>query len=401
MDNDKLYELSRLELQSLFNHEFNEKYQEDKYSVRDWQKINNIYKNFNDNLFNSNSPVDLYMNSIKNLESIAVLSNNIRELSREDLMKKFNNDFEINYLPINYTPENWARLTQIKYNFNQNILNTILPFELYENSVNNLASVKIKKAEANFDKTLYDLSSEELQEKLNYEFNEKYKEFHYTEENWLKILEIYRKFNENINVTGFPLRLYSDTRYELSQVETRIKKESTGDKVASKLGDIANSIGKGISTTYKTVKFAFRVLVLNIASVIITIFAHLILGTFIYSILPRFVNDFMLQSIIAGLLFIIFNVMLFLDQDDKDILSDHKINILKHVLTIPFYCCIFLIFIKLNEYPILEELFPVFYPQMWLSAFTEEYVISPMLALAINCGLSVLIYLFLRKKTEL
>ena len=61
----------------------------------------------------------------------------------------------------------------------------------------------------------------------------------------LGIFWIYRKFNENINVTGFPLRLYSDTRYELSQVETRIKKESTGDKVASKLGDIANSIGIG------------------------------------------------------------------------------------------------------------------------------------------------------------
>ena len=244
MENKNLHELSRLELQNLFNHEFKEKYKEENYNVSNWVTINLIYENFNSNLFNSNSPVELYKNSIKYLEEIPFISNNIRDLTREDLIKKFNNDFEKKYFPINYTNENWARITQIKYNFNKNIYNSILPYELYENSVNNLSSIKVKKKEISVNRTLYDLTSEELQEKLNDEFNENYKAIHYTEDNWLKILEIYNKFNDYINVTGFPLRLYSDTRYELAQVETIVKRSSE-EKVASIIGDVANTIAKG------------------------------------------------------------------------------------------------------------------------------------------------------------
>ena len=44
MENKNLHELSRLELQELFNHEFKKNYKEENYSVKNWNNINEIYK---------------------------------------------------------------------------------------------------------------------------------------------------------------------------------------------------------------------------------------------------------------------------------------------------------------------------------------------------------------------
>ena len=81
-------------------------------------------------------------------------------------------------------------------------------------------------------------------------------------------------------------------------------------------------------------------------------------------------------------------------------LNNYKLEVVKFSCTIPFYAATFLIFTLLQEFPVLEELFPIFYPHMWLSSFTGEYVFSPMIALAINCLISILIYVIIRKKSE-
>ena len=402
MENNKnIKSCSRSEIFEIFNSVFKNNFKEEDYSYLDWEKILKIRKNFCENIFNTNIPVEFYETSIANLMKINKTDlNNINSLSKKDVIKKFMIDFEKKYYPQNYSTDNWELIIQIRDAFLVEVENTSLYINLYHEYVNKLSNVEINKRKKIVKKNLYDLSSEELQIKFNDEFEEKYRSFSYTDEKWEEILSIYSTFNENINQTGFPLQLYSDSRYKLTQVEPIVKKETIGTKMASKIEDIAKFIGKVVSKTYNTVKFVFRIPLLNLSAVIITTFAHLILGTFIYSILPRFVNDFMFQSILSALLFVIFNVMLFLDQDDRDVLNNPAIQITKHCFTIPFYAAVFLIFTFLPEFPVLEEIFPMFYPQMWISAFTEEYVFSPMIALTINCLLSIAIYLFVRKKTE-
>ena len=393
---------SRLELSEMFDREFKNNFKKENFSELIWNKILFIYNEFNENLYKTDKPYKLYCDSLSNLNDFLPENNeqdlysNSRDELKEIFIKKFNNT----YFAFNYSEENWNKILSLYDEFINEINSSIFPVELYQNIIMKLDTVTRKKEESYKNKLLYDYTAEEFKERFNKEFRDKYIEYNYTEENWEKVIELYNSFNEDILSTGYPFNLFTDTRYKLSQIESKFKNESIGKQVASKLGDIAATIAKGIKTGYNTVKFTFRILALNFASVAITMFIHLILGTFIYSILPRFVNDFMLQSIIGGLLFIVFNVMIFLDQDDKDVLNDPKIQIFKHACTIPFYAAIFLIFLMLPKYPVLEEIFPVFYPQMWISAFTEEYVFSPMIALTINCLLSIVIYLFVRKNTE-
>ena len=393
---------TRLELSEMFDREFKSKYKKENFSEFIWDKILFIYKEFNDNLYKTNEPYKLYCDCLSNLSNFMPKNDeeDLYKYSRDELKEIFINKFNNTYFAFNYSEDNWNIILSLYDDFINEINSSIFPVELYQNIIINLDKVTRKKEESYKNKLLYDYTAEEFKERFNKEFREKYIEYNYTEENWKKVMELYDSFNEDILSTGYPFNLFTDTRFKLSQIEAKFKNEPVGKQVASKLGDIAVTIAKGIKNGYNTVKFTFRILAINFASVAITIFMHLILGTFIYSILPRFVNDFMLQSIIGALLFIIFNVMIFLDQDDKDVLNDPKIQIFKHACTIPFYAAIFLIFLMLPKYPVLEEIFPVFYPQMWISAFTEEYVFSPMIALTINCLLSIIIYLFVRKNTE-
>ena len=250
------------------------------------------------------------------------------------------------------------------------------------------------------NKNLYDYSSEELKNKLNKDFEKEYSKYDYTEENWNKMLEILDEFNGNVLQTSFPLALYNETKFKFAQIKTEKKDKLNADVVIDNVLDFLTKVGKGIVFVYDSIKFAFSIFGLTIASVIITIFLHLILGTFIYAILPKSVTPLMVQSIISSVLFIIFKVSTFLDRDDKNVLNNYKLEIIKFSCTIPFYCCIFLIFTLLQEIPVLEQIFPVFYPHMWLSSFTGEYVFSPMISLAINCLISIIIYVIIKKKTE-
>lgn len=254
---------------------------------------------------------------------------------------------------------------------------------------------------SNDKRNLYDLSNEELKEKLDEEFNKYYNiKAYYNDENWVKLNLIKEEFDNKILETTFALSLYNETRYQLSKVEKIKKEPSKAEIVLDSIMNTLTIIGKGIATIYNSIKFAFVIFALSVASIIITIFLHLILGTFIYAILPRGVTPLMLQSIIAAILFIAFNVMIFIDKDDKDVLNNSKMEIFKYSCTIPFYASVFLIFTLMDKFPVLEEAFPLFYPHMWLSSFTNEFVISPMISLLVNCVISIIIYLIIKKKTD-
>lgn len=250
------------------------------------------------------------------------------------------------------------------------------------------------------NKNLYDYTSEELKEKLLKDFDKQYSKYDYSEELWKEILKIKLEFEENILQTNFPLALYNDTKYKLAQIKSIKKDKTNADVVLDTVLNVLTKVGKSIAFAYDSIKFVFSIFGLTAASVIITIFLHLILGTFIYAILPKTVTPLMVQSILSAVLFIIFKVLTFFDRDDKNVLNNYKLEIFKFSCTIPVYCCVFLIFTLLNKYPVLEELFPIFYPHMWLSSFTGEYVYSPMIALAINCLISIIIYVVIRKKSE-
>lgn len=252
----------------------------------------------------------------------------------------------------------------------------------------------------NVTKNLYDYTSEELKEKLLNDFDKDYSKYDYSEENWNEILKIKEEFEENILSTGFPLALYNETKYKFAQIKSNKKPKLNADVVVDNVLNALSKVGGVVVSVYDSIKFAFAIFGLTVASDIITIFLHLILGTFIYAILPKTVTPLMVQSIIAAVLFIVFKVNTFFDRDDKNVLNNYKLEVVKFSCTIPFYAATFLIFTLLQEFPVLEELFPIFYPHMWLSSFTGEYVFSPMIALAINCLISILIYVIIRKKSE-
>lgn len=250
------------------------------------------------------------------------------------------------------------------------------------------------------NKNLYDYTSEELKEKLLNDFEKQYSKYNYSKESWEEILIIKENFEENILQTSFPLALYNETKFKLAQVKTNNNGKTKADIIFDNVLSALTKVGKSIAFVYDSIKFVFSIFGLTAASVIITIFIHLILGTFIYAILPKSVTPLMVQSIISAVLFIIFKVLTFFDRDDKNVLNNYKLEVVKFSCTIPFYCCVFLIFTFLNRFPVLEELFPIFYPHMWLSSFTNEYVFSPMIGLTINCLISIIIYVVIRKKTE-
>ncbi len=252
----------------------------------------------------------------------------------------------------------------------------------------------------NNNRNLYDLSSKELKEKLNEEFKILYSKINYSDDNWNKLLKLMDDFNSEISQTSFPLSLYNETKYQMNKIELIGRKNSRSEIFVNNVLNALEKVAKAIGFAYNSIKFVFSIFALTIASVIITFFLHLIFGTFIYGILPKSVTPLMLQSVIASILFIAFKVLLFLDYDDKDVLNNYKTQILKFVCTIPFYACVFLIFSFINKIPVLEEIIPLFYPHMYISAFTNEFVFSPMIALIINCGLSILIYLFIKKKSD-
>lgn len=249
------------------------------------------------------------------------------------------------------------------------------------------------------NRNLYDLTNEELKEKLNNEFNENYNSYNYSEENWKLLNEILEQFNNSVLETSFALALFNETRYKLSQVEKLKKEPSMAEVIVDKFLNAFSIIGKGVATVFNTISFVFSIFALTFASVVITLFIHLLLGTFIYAILPYTVTPLMVQSIIAAVIFIILKTSLFVDKDDRDVTNNPVTQIGKFALTIPFYCLIFLIFKYMDKYPVLEEIFPAFYPHMWLSSFTGEYVYSSMISLVLNCLISIVIYLIIRKKS--
>lgn len=250
------------------------------------------------------------------------------------------------------------------------------------------------------EKNLYDYTSEELKIKMNEDFEKDYSKYYYSEENWIEINNILNEFNEMINQTGYPFALYNETKFKLAHVPSLKKDRPVAEKIFDNILNVFRKVGNTATAVWNTIKFTFSIFALTFSSVALTLFIHLILGTFIYGILPKQVTPLMLQSFISAILFIVFKVLLFLDKDDKDVQNNYKIEIVKFSLTIPFYCAVFCIFLLLEKIPVLEEIVPIFYPHMWLSAFTNEFVYSPMIALSINCLISIVIYLIIRKKYE-
>lgn len=256
-----------------------------------------------------------------------------------------------------------------------------------------------KKENMEKEKNTYDLTPEELQEKFMNYFNQKYSKFSYTEDDWNQIQELVNKFNEEILTTNFPLALYNETNYKISQFK-KTNEESTAHKIFTNIIGTLGKVGRAIGTFFNSIKFVFSILGLTIASVAITMFVHLLIGNFLYPILPDAISPLMIESILASIIFIGFKVWMFMAKEDQDILFDYKREIIKFVCTIPFYALIFLIFLKLDTFEFLENIKFLFYPHLWLSAFTGEFVFSPMIALTVNCLISIGIYLLIRKKTE-
>lgn len=250
------------------------------------------------------------------------------------------------------------------------------------------------------DKNLYDYTSDELLEKMKEDFEKDYSKYNYTEENWEELNNIVNEFYELIKQTSYPFALYNETKFKLAHIPSTKKEKSSADKIFDGIVLVFRKIGNAISIAWNTIKFVFSIFALTFSSVAITIFIHLILGIFIYGILPKQVTPLMVQSIIAAILFIVFKILIFLDKDDKDVQNNYKLEIVKFSLTIPFYSAVFLIFLLVDKIPQLQEIVPIFYPHMWLSAFTNEYVFSPMIALTINCLISIGVYLIIRKKYE-
>lgn len=249
------------------------------------------------------------------------------------------------------------------------------------------------------NKTLLELNNEELLEKFNKEFNDKYLESNYTEENWKKLNEIFLNAKEKLQDTNFAISIYNEAMYNMSKVESK-KKTKSGSVFLNSLASFFTKVGSGIAAVYKSISFIFSIPALTFSSIVLTLFIHLFLGIFLYAILPDFINDFMVKSILAGIIFIVLKLVILFGMDDNNLLFDYKAYFTKFIITIPFYAMVFLIFNNIKDPATLDNLLPFFYPHMWLSVFTKEYVFSPMIALIINCLIPIGLFIVLRKRGE-
>ena len=236
-------------------------------------------------------------------------------------------------------------------------------------------------------KNLFELSNEELQQKFITDFNDNYKKEDYDDESWEEVLKVFENTKLKLLETNFAISIYHEALHNLAVIKK--KKNNSFSKV-----------GHCISSVYKSISFVFSIPALTFSSIILTLFIHLFLGIFLYTILPDFITDFMVKSILAGVIFVILKTIILFGLADKDLLFDYKMYFVKFIITIPFYSLIFLIFHNLQNNTMLEELFPLFYPHMWLSVFTHEYVYSPMIALLINCIIPIGVFLLVKKKDE-
>lgn len=248
------------------------------------------------------------------------------------------------------------------------------------------------------NKTIYELSNEELVERFNNEFTKKYYPCIYSEENWLKVKKIYEEAIENMINTNFALSIYNDAFYKLSQIEKKAEHYESSKKIIDNIKETLSYVGNGFVNIYNKTKFLFSIPALTIGSFVLTTFIHLIIGFFIYTILPEFIDEMIVKTIIAGIIFIGFKLTIMFSLTDDNVLFDIKTYIIKQISTIPIYALVFLIFINYEQSSFLQNLIPLFYSHMWLSAFTHEYVISPMIALVINCLVPIIIFLIINKK---
>lgn len=248
------------------------------------------------------------------------------------------------------------------------------------------------------NKTIYELSNEELIERFNSEFNKKYYPSIYSEENWLKVQEIYEEAKTKMIDTNFALSIYNDAFYKLSQIEKKTEHYESSKKIMANIKETLSYMGNGFVNIYNKTKFLFSIPALTIGSFILTTFIHLIIGLFIYTILPEFIDEMMVKAIIAGIIFMGLKLTIMFNLTDDNILFDIKTYIVKQISTIPIYALVFLIFINYEQSSFLQNLIPLFYSHMWLSAFTHEYVISPMIALVINCLVPIIIFYIINKK---
>lgn len=248
-------------------------------------------------------------------------------------------------------------------------------------------------------KNLFELSNEELQQKFITDFNDNYKKEDYDDESWEEVLKVFENTKLKLLETNFAISIYHEALHNLAVIKK--KRNNSFSKVfINSLTNFFSKVGHCISSVYKSISFVFSIPALTFSSIILTLFIHLFLGIFLYTILPDFITDFMVKSILAGVIFVILKTIILFGLADKDLLFDYKMYFVKFIITIPFYSLIFLIFHNLQNNTILEELLPLFYPHMWLSVFTHEYVYSPMIALLINCMIPIGVFLLVKKKDE-
>lgn len=247
------------------------------------------------------------------------------------------------------------------------------------------------------EKNLYDFSNEELKEKFNNDFNKKYSKVYYDDESWKLINEIIDEFNNNIMSSNYPLSLYNESKYKLSKVLSLKKEQSSSNKIWDNIVNVFSTVGNTISNLFSSINFMFSILGLTIVSIVGALCINLLLGNILYSILPSSFTSTAVKSFISLIIFIFLKVYLFIDKSDKHILYDYKKDLIKFICTIPVYGIILYLF---NVLPFLQNISLNIYPFLWLSTFTNEYIISPIICLIINCLLSALIFLLINKKNN-
>lgn len=251
----------------------------------------------------------------------------------------------------------------------------------------------------NNSKPIYDYSNKELLNKFNNDFITNYNKNDYLEEEWEKIEDIYNEAQEAIIVSQIPLSTYRELCFKLQSIKKNEKKYISSVVIKRKLGKIFSSVSTVISKFFIKTSFIFIILLFTIFSNLLAFFLELLLGTFIYSILPSFVDSFHVRTILSAIIFIGVSFIYMKNTFDNNLASDKFKIIFKFVILVPIYSLIFLIFKNIDEIYILENFLPLFYPHLWISLLTKEYVISPAISLALNCIISSLM-LFIYARGE-
>ena len=201
--------------------------------------------------------------------------------------------------------------------------------------------------------------------------------------------------------------VYDFTSFVRAEKTLKSEKLTARENFIRNITEIGDKMLHGIAYVFNKIKFAFAIPAITFAASIFTYFISLLFSTFFTWIFPFAYTDAydgVVNAIIACVLFLIVRIAIFKDVYLNQPKTNIKTYLISHFIAISFWWFIFY-FIRYQEIdnifsiPVMESV--IYLPYLPVSAFTNEYFITPLITyfvLNIIPFVYILIYIFFMEK---